>query len=124
MKKGSTLAEVLVSMAVFALTVVTVLGVYLSAVRAKNKQKEYLYFESVCLDIDYYYDNYGDWAIRYFGDERTEQYYGADFSRTEEAGKYTLTYTFGEEGLIVWVRNNEGGYFVIENLCYGRSKNA
>lgn len=111
--------------AVFAVTVVTVLGVYLSAARAVGRQREYLWFESVCLDIDFYYDKFGaeEWAEQYFGNSEAEQYYTADFRRSDAPDKYTLSYRFADGCLFVSVRDEENGRYVIENLNYGKSKN-
>lgn len=132
-RRGSTLVEVLVALAVFSLSVVTVLGVYLSAARGVAKQREYLFFEGVCLDIDYYYDRFGAsaWAEEYFGTELAgadesagEAYYDDDFALCGGPAKYTLTYRYdGESGcLFVSVFNADGGRYVIENLNYGGSK--
>ena len=36
--------------------------------------------------------------------------------------KYSLSYTYNNENLIVSIKNNEKNYFVIEDLDYGVSK--
>ena len=72
MKKGSTLVEVMVALAVLAIVSASLVAGYLSINNVQLRQKEYLYFEGVCLDVDKLYDEYGvgadgmAWANVYF----------------------------------------------------------
>lgn len=132
-QKGSTLVEVLVALAVFLIVMGTLVAGYLSAKRLVAKQKEYVYFEAVCLDIAKYGDLYGkQWDEKYFetflvknaDNNGGTAYFDAKFNRsTPENGKYRLTYHYNEASeLVLSIENSTGGYFVIQNLNYGNGR--
>ncbi len=133
-QKGSTLVEVLVALAVFLIVMGTLVAGYLSAKRVVAKQKEYVYFEAVCLDIAKYGDVYGkNWDTKYFGETNFAKnednsggtaYFDTKFSLcASENGKYRLTYYYNEaDELVLDIENTTAGYFVIQNLNYGNGR--
>lgn len=122
MKKGFTLVEVLVSIAVFTISMATILSCYLLSVKSTAKMKEYTYFENICLNIDEFYD---DNRISDYGMNPTTDkqyiYYDSSFNKVSTIDKYTLTYYLENEDLIISIYNNNSNYYVIEYLNYGRS---
>ncbi len=121
MKKGFSLVEVVVALAVFVVSLVAILSCYFLGVKAYQKQTEYLYFETICLDIDKVYDKEEDWQVLYFGQEKSEYYYNSDYQLVETEDKYTLSVINDDNNnLIISIYNNNDNYFVIENLNYGK----
>lgn len=121
MKKGFSLVEVVVALAVFVVSLVAILSCYFLGVKAYQKQTEYLYFETICLDIDKVYDKEEDWQVLYFGQEKFEYYYNSDYQLVETEDKYTLSVINDDNNnLIISIYNNNDNYFVIENLNYGK----
>ena len=121
MKKGFSLVEVVVALAVFVVSLVAILSCYFLGVKAYQKQTEYLYFETICLDIDKVYDKEEDWQVLYFGQEKFEYYYNSDYQLVETEDKYTLSVINDDNNnLIISIYNNNDSYFVIENLNYGK----
>lgn len=130
-RRGVILAEVLVSIAIFALGSGAIICSYLIAKKAYEKQEEYLYFESICYDIDAYGDKYKrQWDVYYFGldsaSDGGEYYYDSDYKITSDTNaKYKLTYEYNVScELLVSIYNNLKSYFVIENLNYGGARYA
>lgn len=127
MKKGTTLVEVLVAFSIFCLSIVVVLSTYTIINKIKRNEVDYLFFETICQDIDKYYTKYeSNWASMYYaGISETTIYYDAEFKITNDDKKkaYELTYSYVDSELIVSVKNIETGRFVIENLNYGGSRN-
>ena len=150
-QKGEMLIETVVSMAVFFLMVATFFSVYKSFSSASKRQNAYIFFESECLSIDSYYDSLGInhetgddyWAQDFFGDyyhratmydeENNEsvgyqmgyQRYDSGFNRVRYDNplyKYTLTYTYTGDGMVVNVEDKEDGYMVINDLKFGQSE--
>lgn len=68
--KGELLVETLIAMLVFSIMTVCSFKAYQSFAKLNKKDADYLFFESVCLSIDSYYDNLGKdfWAQEYFGE--------------------------------------------------------
>ena len=121
MKKGFSLVEVVVALAVFVVSLVAILSCYFLGVKVYQKQTEYLYFETICLDIDKVYDKEEDWQVLYFGQEKSEYYYNSDYQLVETEDKYTLSIINDDNNnLIISIYNNNDNYFVIENLNYGK----
>lgn len=121
MKKGFSLVEVVVALAVFVVSLVAILSCYFLGVKAYQKQTEYLYFETICLDIDKVYDKEEDWQVLYFGQEKSEYYYNSEYQLVETEDKYTLSVINDDNNnLIISIYNNNDNYFVIENLNYGK----
>lgn len=157
--KGEMLVETVIAMTVFAIIMICSFAVYKTFSTFSTKTSEYVNFESVCLDIDKYYDRYGRgkrvvsgtengsevvryeelWAESYFGDkyssngiQKYDVYYQlVNTSATDHA--YELRYEYDAEGnLILSIKNvkeeysagqdkYEEGYFIIEELNYGKS---
>ncbi len=122
-KKGSTLVEVLVSLVIVSIVFASSLTTYLLSIKAQSKQKEYLYFETICQNIDKYSDRYKkDWNIYYFNNEDTIQYYDNDFKLVDknQEYKYELTFYYTDSNeLIVDVYNVLNDYKIIDSLNYG-----
>lgn len=117
-RKGFTLVEILVSLAVFLTIFAGILTTYSLSVKGANKLEEYIYFEKLCLDIDKIYDNegYKSLKINIFNDsvqgiESTDEenntttttysneiYYDASYqiSSSTDNSKYKLNYEYKE----------------------------
>lgn len=132
-RKGYTLVEVLVSVFIFSAMTITCLTTYLLGKKFQIREYEYVFFESVCLDIDKYSDAYKDsttttWNVAYFGNGETSQYYDADFQHipsTSSSSKksYELSFTYNaSKELIVNVENIVSNYSIIKDLNYGSSR--
>ena len=124
MKKGYTLVEALVSMVVFSLMFGVCLTSYLIGAKFHDRQNEYLFFESICLDINEYSTKYrNSWNIYYFNDEETIQYYTKDYQSTEERDFYTLEFYYNDTNqLIVNIFETESNRFIIKELNYGSDR--
>ena len=70
-RKGITLVEVIVSIAVFTIISLALFTSFLGMRKVVAKQEEYVRLEMVCYDIKYYWEQYGtenNWDKKYFGD--------------------------------------------------------
>lgn len=127
-KKGFTLVEIVVSIALFSVMVGAIFSCYFLARNANIKHKEYLYFENICLEIDYFYDKYGtNWEKNYYGSDSKDDiyYYNNNYEKVDEKSKYELSFKYNENNeMILSIKNLDKNYFVIENLNYGGFKNA
>lgn len=127
-KKGTTLVEVVVSIAVFLIVFGGLVTSYFALNKMVLKQKEFVYFEAVCLDIHEYSNVYKkEWDKYYFNLDMAESnsviYYDGNFNITKNISKYKLSYQYNEQGeLIVNIENMEKGYYIIENLNYGSGR--
>ena len=94
MKKGFTLVEVLVSIFIFSLVLVTTLSTYLLSISFEKRQSEYIYFETICLDINKYSDVYKrEWNLYYFNNDSNVQYYDINFNYVGTTiNKYKLAF--------------------------------
>lgn len=133
-KKGELLIETVVAMAVFAIMVTSAFRAYKSFSAVGQMESAYIYFESVCKNIDSYYDNLGRnyWAQKFFGKE-VHFMYGSDYgyqkydsnfnliSSNDPVYEYVLTYEYEGDNMYVSIENTELGKFVIEKLNYGPS---
>ena len=129
-KKGTTLVEVLVSIAVFSIISVAMFSSLLVMRKASARQEEYLRFEMICTDIAFYGDVYQrNWDKEYFSlpesQREGEIYFGHDFAVSETERIYCLSYSYldtnsdGYEELVVCIRHVESGRIIIEDLNYG-----
>lgn len=127
-KKGFTLVEIVVSIALFSVMVGAIFSCYFLARNANIKHKEYLYFENICLEIDYYYDKYGkDWENNFYKNDHANDiyYYDNNYKQVEELSKYELSFKYNEKDeMILSIKNLDKNYYVIENLNYGGFTNA
>lgn len=125
MKKGFTLVEVLVSIFIFSLVLVTTLSTYLLSISFEKRQSEYIYFETICLDINKYSDVYKrEWNLYYFNNDSNEQYYDINFNYVGTTiNKYKLAffYTVNNE-LIINVTDEDNNRFIIKDLNYGGTR--
>ncbi len=125
MKKGFTLVEVLVSIFIFSLVLVTTLSTYLLSISFEKRQSEYIYFETICLDINKYSDVYKrEWNLYYFNNDSNVQYYDINFNYVGTTiNKYKLAffYTANNE-LIINVTDEDNDRFIIKDLNYGGNR--
>lgn len=125
MKKGFTLVEVLVSIFIFSLVLVTTLSTYLLSISFEKRQSEYIYFETICLDINKYSDVYKrEWNLYYFNNDSNVQYYDINFNYVGTTiNKYKLAffYTVNNE-LIINVTDEDNDRFIIKDLNYGGTR--
>ena len=125
MKKGFTLVEVLVSIFIFSLVLVTTLSTYLLSISFEKRQSEYIYFETICLDINKYSDVYKrEWNLYYFNNDSNVQYYDINFNYVGTTiNKYKLAffYTANNE-LIINVTDEDNDRFIIKDLNYGGTR--
>ena len=126
MKKGLTLVEVMVATAIFTMTFAVCITLSLSSVKQEKRQRDYMTFESICYDINYYCNAYNkDWASNYFKDDNTTHYYDITYkivTNIDEAN-YELVYSYNESNeLIVNVNDIKNNRKIIDNLNYGSKR--
>ena len=104
---------------------------YLIASNRQLRQKEFLYFENVCRDINKYADLYDiHWADKYFEDQdyisqisttKFEVYYLDNFDMTKEKNKATfcLSYEYEDATKLKINVDKYNAYTVIKDLEYG-----
>lgn len=125
MKKGFTLVEVLVSIFVFSLILVATLSTYLLSVTFEKRQSEYIYFETICLDINKYSDIYKkEWNLYYFDNDSNIQYYDVNFNYVgQKADKYKLAFHYSDNNeLIINVTDEDNNRYIIQDLNYGETR--
>ena len=133
-KKGELLIETIVAMMVSLLIMSCVFSTISSFVNLNRKEKEYVKAESICLDIDKYYDLYGsEWARIYYGnlyekdpDENgvyVQKYNNKFLETTKDDVKacYEVQYKQDENGLVVNVIDTKNNRRIIKDLEYGES---
>ncbi len=129
MKKGLTLVEVMVATAIFTMTFAVCITLSLSSVKQEKRQRDYMTFESICYDINYYCNAYkSEWANKYFGDDINApkaHYYDITYklvSNRDEAN-YELVYSYNDSNeLIVNVNDIKNNRKIIDNLNYGSKR--
>ena len=125
MKKGFTLVEVLVSIFRLSLVLVTTLSTYLLSISFEKRQSEYIYFDTICLDINKYSDVYKrEWNLYYFNNDSNVQYYDINFNyfgTTINKYKLAFFYTANNE-LIINVTDEDNDRFIIKDLNYGGNR--
>lgn len=129
MKKGLTLVEVMVATAIFTMTFAVCITLSLSSVKQEKRQRDYMTFESICYDINYYCNAYkSEWANKYFGDDINApkaHYYDITYklvSNKDEAN-YELVYSYNDSNeLIVNVNDIKNNRKIIDNLNYGSKR--
>lgn len=127
MKKGLTLVEVMVATAIFTMTFAVCITLSLSSVKQEKRQRDYMTFESICYDINFYCNTYKkEWANKYFGDtEKTSHYYDITYKMVTniDEANYELVYDYNENHeLIVNVKDIKNNKVIIENLNYGSKR--
>lgn len=123
LKKGETLVEVLVSVAVFSIVCAGVFSCLLGIRRVNQRQKEYVRFEMICRDIAYFAPE--QLNAGYFGGEAKPEeekwvvHYDSDFKVTEESSAYRLEYSYESGSLVVSVYHAQTGKVIVDSLVYG-----
>lgn len=131
MKKGETLVEILVAIAVFLIIFAGLVTCLLSLSNLNRRQQAYVYFENICRSIDQYIDVAGEsWDIAYWGISNSDAseaepatvYYDENYAvcQPDEQPRFRLEYHYdSENALIVSVQDIVKGYEVISGLNYG-----
>ena len=129
MKNGLTLVEVMVATAIFTMTFAVCITLSLSSVKQEKRQRDYMTFESICYDINYYCNAYkSEWANKYFGDDINApkaHYYDITYKIVSNRDKanYELVYSYNDNNeLIVNVNDIKNNRAIIENLNYGSKR--
>lgn len=132
-KKGLTLVEVLVSVAVFAVIMLALTSTYIGMRNLSRRQEQYVRLEMVCYDINYYWDAYGedkanteqDWSYKYSGKYADDNLIllNADFKPISSGTPtYTIKYSINEDNelIIESVKTRVGDRVYIKNLNCGK----
>lgn len=129
MKKGLTLVEVMVATAIFTMTFAVCITLSLSSVKQEKRQRDYMTFESICYDINYYCNAYkSEWANKYFGDDINApkaHYYDITYKivLNRDEANYELVYSYNDsKELIVNVNDIKNNRKIIDNLNYGSKR--
>ena len=132
-RKGLTLVEVIVSIAVFTIISLALFTSFLGMRKVVAKQEEYVRIEMVCYDINYYWDMYGnDWDDTYFNSDIPTngggtytgylQYKDGKFVPTADKSHYVVEYEInGNELIITSIYNNETKRIYVESVNCGPS---
>ena len=108
-RKGLTLVEIIVAIAVFSIVSIAFFTSYVSMNKVVARQEEYTRFEMICYDINYYWDMYGNegetpWDKMYFGSSIQERdgiytaYFDKDFEPQSGSSKAVYQITFSYSG--------------------------
>ena len=96
-RKGLTLVEIIVAIAVFSIVSIAFFTSYVSMNKVVARQEEYTRFEMICYDINYYWDMYGQgWHEKYFQSTTVDgtAYFDKDFNpqSDDDGAQYKITY--------------------------------
>ena len=103
-RKGLTLVEIIVAIAVFSIVSVAFFTSYVSMNKVVARQEEYVRFEMICYDINYYWDMYlYEWDDKYFDTDISDAspgtytaYFDKDFEpksdNNDKKAAYQITY--------------------------------
>ncbi|MGM9632564.1 MAG: type II secretion system protein J [Eubacteriales bacterium] len=132
-RKGVTLVEVIVSIAVFTIISLALFSSVLSMRKVVLRQEEYARLEMVCYDINAYWDAYGEnWYNNYTKGVSSGKfiYLDSDFKVTDAVNQvYTLKYDYDGKGtsetsddelIIIFIK--KGDYTYAENINCGVSQ--
>ena len=112
-RKGLTLVEIIVAIAVFSIVSVAFFTSYVSMNKVVARQEEYVRFEMICYDINYYWDVYGlntenpenSWENKYFKGnvENNIAYFDKNFNPQyyKDGAVYQITYDMTGETLTI-----------------------
>ena len=125
-RKGLTLVEVIVSIAVFTIISLALFSTILSMNKVVKRQEEYVRLEMACQDIDYYWDACGEDFITngvFSGDQNSEWTEKGDntkeysFKISEEWGVFDVALRIDEGGnlCIVSIKGLDGRSYLSEN---------
>lgn len=138
-RKGLTLVEIIVAIAVFSIVSIAFFTSYVSMNKVVARQEEYTRFEMICYDINYYWDMYGadvehdganSWDKKYFGSSIQERdgiytaYFDDDFKpqSSSNGAVYELRYTYSNtKQLIIQqiVKITENNKVIVEGVNCG-----
>lgn len=108
-RKGLTLVEIIVAIAVFSIVSIAFFTSYVSMNKVVARQEEYTRFEMICYDINYYWDMYDEgWDDAYFlpsgaqetpsGSQIFTAYFDKDFEPQSGSNKAVYQITFSYSG--------------------------
>ncbi len=117
-KKGVTLVEILVAIAVFSIISLALFSSVFAMGNIISRQEEYVKLEMVCYDISFYREKYGsEWHTEYFTDIDTSAstgYLSSDFKPTTlENAVYIIEFTADE---IISISAADSETVFIENV--------
>lgn len=132
-KKGLTLVEVIVAIAVFAVIALALFSTYIGMRKVSHRQEEYVRLEMVCYDINYYWDAYGqnttdkeqDWSYKYSGKYSEDHLISlnSEFKPISSGtATYTIKYSINSDGelIIESVKTTVGDKVYIKDLNCGK----
>lgn len=129
-RKGLTLVEVIVAIAVFTIVSLALFSSYLGMRKVVFRQEEYARLEMVCYDINYYWDAYGEgWANVYFAPS-TISNNNNNFKSNKvinELGDnpYTISWTYENDQkvlIITSIKSSDGHEFLGKPVNCGESE--
>ena len=100
-RKGLTLVEIIVAIAVFSIVSIAFFTSYVSMNKVVARQEEYTRFEMICYDINYYWDMYGQGLDeKYFQSTTVDgtAYFDKDFEPQSGSNKAVYQITFSYSG--------------------------
>ncbi len=110
-RKGLTLVEIIVAIAVFSIVSIAFFTSYVSMNKVVARQEEYTRFEMICYDINYYWDMYlYEWDDKYFDTNISDgsngtytAYFDKDFKpqNSSTGAVYKMTYTYDNDQLLI-----------------------
>lgn len=113
-RKGLTLVEIIVAIAVFSIVSIAFFTSYVSMNKVVARQEEYTRFEMICYDINYYWDMYDEgWDDAYFlpsgaqetpsGSQIFTAYFDKDFEPQsgDDNAEYQITFHYDDKKLII-----------------------
>lgn len=126
-RKGLTLVEIIVAIAVFSIVSIAFFTSYVSMNKVVARQEEYTRFEMICYDINYYWDMYGtDWDKEYFTTKPNNNvaYFDKDFKPQidDDQAVYKITFTCDTELIIEKIVKISDGKIIVEGVNCGISK--
>lgn len=136
-RKGLTLVEIIVAIAVFSIVSIAFFTSYVSMNKVVARQEEYTRFEMICYDINYYWDMYGfnedseeSWEYKYFKSKIEKNngkyvaYFDKDFEpqSDDDQAVYKITFTCDTELIIEKIVKIGDGKIIVEGVNCGISK--
>ena len=116
-KKGVTLIEVIVSIAIFSMISLALFSSVISMKKVIIRQEEYVRIEMVCYDISAYYEKYkASWPKEYFNSKNNNiGYLTSDFIPTTDENIATYKIIFSENE-IKCILSMDGETIYVENI--------
>ena len=116
-KKGVTLIEVIVSIAIFSMISLALFSSVISMKKIIIRQEEYVRIEMVCYDISAYYEKYkASWPKEYFNSKNNNiGYLTSDLIPTTDENIATYKIIFSENE-IKCILSMDGETIYVENI--------